>query len=142
MATFSKTITVKSDIQNTFYFVADFRNLHKWNPHDVASLTSKDPLRSGSIFEVKTKFNEREITLNYEVIEWGPPLRASLQSRNSNFDITDTIFLSANNKGTELTYTVDVKFKGIFKIIGPFFNKQFNNLMENIYELEKILGPA
>ena len=43
MPTYSKTITVKSDIQDTFNFVADFRNLDKWNPHDVVELKTKEP---------------------------------------------------------------------------------------------------
>ncbi len=142
MPTYSKTITVKSDIKNTFDFIADFRNLEKWNPHDSATLTTKEPLRVGSNFEVKTQFNNKDFVLNYKVIEWGSPLRASLQSNSSNFVITDTIFLSANNKGTEVTYSVNIKFKGIFILIGPFMKKHFEKLMENIYELEKILGPV
>ena len=55
MPTYSKTITVKSDIQDTFDFVADFRNLDKWNPHDIVELVTKEPIREGSIFNVKTK---------------------------------------------------------------------------------------
>jgi hypothetical protein len=41
MPTYSKTITVKEDIQTCFDFVADFRNLNKWNPHDEAELITK-----------------------------------------------------------------------------------------------------
>ena len=80
--------------------------------------------------------------LDYQVVEWGPPLRAALQAENKFMVLTDTIFLSANNKGTELTYSVNVKFKGIFVLMGPFLNRKFQSLMDNIYELEKILGPV
>ena len=142
MSTYSKTITVKSDIQDTFDFVADFRNLDKWNPHDIVELVTKEPLREGSIFNVKTKFNEKDMELDYKIVEWGPPLRAALQAENKFMVLTDTVFLSANNKGTELTYSVNVKFKGIFVLLGPFLNSKFKSLMDNIYELEKILGPV
>ena len=55
MPTYSKTITVKEDIKTCFDFVADFRNLNKWNPHDEAELITKEPLREGSIFKVNTE---------------------------------------------------------------------------------------
>jgi len=142
MPTYSKTITVKSDIQDTFNFVADFRNLDKWNPHDVVELKTKEPLREGTVFNVKTKFNDKDMELDYQVVEWGPTLRAALQAENKFMILTDTVFLSANNKGTELTYSVNVKFKGIFVLMGLFLNSKFKSLMDNIYELEKILGPV
>ena len=93
MPTYSKTITVKEDIKTCFDFVADFRNLNKWNPHDEAELITKEPLREGSIFKVNTEFNNRKMLLKYEVIEWGEPLRASLKTETKGFDIIDTCLL-------------------------------------------------
>lgn len=92
MPTYSKTITVKEDIKTCFDFVADFRNLNKWNPHDEAELITKEPLREGSMFKVNTEFNNRKMLLKYEVIEWGEPLRASLKTETKGFDIIDTLF--------------------------------------------------
>ena len=60
MPVYSRTITVKEDIESAFTFTADFRNLDKWNPHDIVELVSKEPLREGSIFNVKTKFNSKK----------------------------------------------------------------------------------
>ncbi len=121
MPVYSRTITVKEDIESAFTFTADFRNLDKWNEGDEAELITKEPIREGSVFKVKTHFNNRELELDYEIIEWGAPLRASLKTDSRNFEIVDTIFLSANAKGTELTYSVDIKYKGIFILIGLFF---------------------
>ena len=47
MPTYSKTITVKEDIKTCFDFVADFRNLNKWNPHDEAELITKNHFVKG-----------------------------------------------------------------------------------------------
>ena len=143
MPVYSRTITVKEDIESAFTFTADFRNLDKWNEGDEAELITKEPIREGSIFKVKTHFNNRELELDYEIIEWGAPLRASLKTDSRNFEIVDTIFLSANAKGTELTYSVDIKYKGIFILIGLFFCPMFNKLLDtNIKNLEEILGPV
>lgn len=140
MPTYSKTITVKEDIKTCFDFVADFRNLNKWNTHDEAELITKEPLREGSIFKVNTEFNNRKMLLKYEVIEWGEPLRASLKTETKGFDIIDTLFFSATSKGTEITYSVNIKYKGLYMILGLFLGGVFNKLMENIYNLEEILG--
>ena len=104
MPTYSKTITVKEDIKTCFDFVADFRNLNKWNPHDEAELITKEPLREGSILKVNTEFNNRKMLLKYEVIEWGEPIRASLKTEKKGFDRKDKLFFSATSKGTEKTY--------------------------------------
>ena len=142
MPVYSRTITVNTDIESAFNFTADFRNLDKWNEGDEAELITKEPLREGSVFKVKTHFNNREKVLDYEIIEWGAPLRASLRTETNNFEIVDTIFLSANAKGTELTYSIDIKYKGIFIIIGLFFGPMFKKLMDtNIKNLEEVLKP-
>ena len=38
MPVYSRTITVKEDIESAFTFTADFRNLDKWNEGDEAEL--------------------------------------------------------------------------------------------------------
>ena len=142
MPVYSRTITVNTDIESAFNFTADFRNLDKWNEGDDAELITKEPLREGSLFKVKTHFNNREMVLDYEIIEWGAPLRASLRTETNNFEIVDTIFLSANAKGTELTYSIDIKYKGIFILVGLFFGPMFKKLMDtNIKNLEEVLKP-
>ena len=142
MPVYSRTITVNTDIESAFNFTADFRNLDKWNEGDDAELITKEPLREGSVFKVKTHFNNREMVLDYEIIEWGAPLRASLRTETNNFEIVDTIFLSANAKGTELTYSIDIKYKGMFILVGLFFGPMFKKLMDtNIKNLEEVLKP-
>ena len=144
MPVYSRTITVKGDIESAFNFTADFRNLEQWDTASTAELTTNEPIREGSIFKAKTSFfNDREMIINYEVIEWGAPLRASLKANKKNFTLIDTIFLSANSRGTELTYTVDVKYKGIYIIVGLFFGPIWTKLMNTqIKNLEAVLGPA
>ena len=143
MPLYSRTITVKGDIESAFDFVADFRNLEKWDTASTAELITNEPIREGSVFKAKSFFNNREMIINYEVIEWGAPLRATLKADTKNFTLVDTIFLSANSRGTELTYSVDVRYKGIFLIVGLFFGPTWTKLMNTqIKNLEAVLGPA
>ena len=116
MPIYSRTITVKGDIESAFNFVADFRNLDQWDTDSTAELITNEPIREGSIFKAKTSFNDREMIIDYEVIEWGAPLRASLKADTKNFTLIDTIFLSANSRGTELTYSVNVKYLSLIHI--------------------------
>ena len=100
-------------------------------------------LRQGSVFKVKTHFNNKPREYNYEIIEWGPPLRVSLQASTSIFTIVDTIFLSANSRGTEVTYSVDIKYNFPFFVLGIFVGPIFNKLMDKqIKNLEAVLGPV
>ena len=48
MPVYSRTITVKEDIESAFTFTADFRNLDKWNEGDEAELITKEPIRAVS----------------------------------------------------------------------------------------------
>lgn len=63
--------------------------------------------------------------------------------KTKNFKLIDTIFLSANSRGTELTYSVEVKYKGIFIIVGLFIGPVWTKLMNTqIKNLEEVLGPV
>ena len=100
-----------------------------------------EPLRLGSVFRVKTHFNNKPRIYDYEVVEWGPPLRVSLEAKANTFTIVDTIFLSANSKGTELTYAVNIKFKFPYVILSPFVSFMFNKIMDTqVKSLEEVLG--
>ena len=143
MPNFSRTITVKEDINTVYDFMSDFRNLSKWAEGDDGELITKEPLRLGSVFRVKTHFNNKQRVYDYEVVEWGPPLRVSLEAKASIFTIVDTIFLSANSKGTELTYSVNIKFKFPYVILAPFVSILFNKVMDTqIKSLGEVLGEA
>ena len=60
MPNFSRTVTVSSDIDSAFGFLSDFRNLEKWAEGDEGELITKEPLRQGSVFKVKTHFNNSQ----------------------------------------------------------------------------------
>ena len=49
MPNFSRTVTVSSDIDSSFVFLSDFRNLEKWAEGDEGELITKEPLRQGSV---------------------------------------------------------------------------------------------
>ena len=141
MPNFSRTVTVKQDINTVYDFMSDFRNLSKWAEGDEGELITKEPLRLGSVFRVKTHFNKKPRVYDYEVVEWGPPLRVSLEAKAKTFTIVDTIFLSANSKGTELTYAVNIKFKFPYVIFSPFVSIMFNKIMDTqVKSLEEVLG--
>ena len=44
MPTYSRTITVKGDIESAFNFTADFRNLEKWDTASTAELLTNEPV--------------------------------------------------------------------------------------------------
>ena len=143
MVRIQETITVTSGIQECFDFIADFRNLPKWNPNDErVELITDSPLRLGSVFKVHTSINDRKMTLDYEVVEWGPPLRAALATDSKLFSAIDYVDLSASKFGTEVTYTGDFIFKGVMKIVAPIFitPKLRKLFSENISNLNDHLG--
>ena len=53
---------------------------------------------------------------------------------------TDPSNGTATLSGTEITYTVNIKYKGLYIILGLFLGGVFKKLMDNIYNLEEILG--
>ena len=140
-----KTITVSSSIQDSFDFVADFRNLPKWNPNDESvELLTEGPLRIGSVFRIKTSINNRSLVLDYKIIEWGSPLRASFSTESKLFNAVDSVFLSAGREGTEITYAGDFEFKGFVRLIGPIYFKPILEKLfsENILNLKNYLDSS
>ena len=73
MPVYSRTITVKGDIESAFNFVADFRNLDQWDTASTAELITNEPIREGSIFKAKTSFNDREMIINLSLIHISSP---------------------------------------------------------------------
>jgi hypothetical protein len=59
--------------------------------------------------------------LDYEVVEWGPPLRAALATDSKLFSENVYVDFSASKYGTEGTYTSEIIFKGVMKIVAPIF---------------------
>ena len=91
MPTYSRTITVKGDIESAFNFTADFRNLEKWDTASTAELVTNEPIREGTVFRATTDFNNKVRVLDYEVIEWGAPLRASLPVSYTHLTLPTTL---------------------------------------------------
>ena len=52
MPIYSRTITVKGDIESAFDFVADFRNLDQWDTASTAELITNEPIRELSLIHI------------------------------------------------------------------------------------------
>ena len=75
MPNFSRTVTVNTDIDSAFTFLSDFRNLSKWAEGDEGELITKEPLRQGSVFKVKTHFNNKPRQYDYCLLYTSPSPR-------------------------------------------------------------------
>lgn len=118
MARYRGTVRTARAPGEALGFVADFRNIERWDPSVVrARAVANGPLRAGSRFEVTTRFGGREIALEYEVIELEEARRAVLRAETPAAVSLDTIEARAvSDQETEVTYDADLRLRGVWRV--------------------------
>ncbi|MBM9579630.1 hypothetical protein JWG45_21005 [Leptospira sp. 201903070] len=111
MITTTVTFFVSYSLDDTFRFVADFRNLIRWG--DRISEVNPIPFRTANlpVFEILYSFGPIKLKANYEAKEWIPNSRMIMESGNSFLDFRDIYTFQNSDKGTKITFTNHSKLK-------------------------------
>lgn len=116
-----ETITVRRPVEEAFRYTADFTNIENWDPSITASAkTSPGPVAKGTTFELKLKFGTVTVPMVYTITEFEPPHRVVLVGESSTLRAVDEITFAAVPQGTVITYTADLTFGGVMKLVVPF----------------------
>lgn len=117
MAEYVATIPSSWTQNQTFDFLADFRNVAQWDPSmRRAELLSGTPGRPGARYLLVMQAMGREIELEYEAIEVQRPGRFVLRSETSSAELTDTVTVA---KDGAVTYDAKLELRGLRKIADP-----------------------
>jgi len=123
-----------------FRYFADFTTTNEWDPNTVKTTLLTGDGGLGSTYSNTSKFNGKESSLVYEVIEHQPNTLIKLRGENKNIVAVDTMTITDNGHNRTFTYEARFKLKGLGNLISPLLSKAFKKLaVEAEVGLRKVL---
>jgi len=122
MIRIEETVHVDRSPEEAFAFLADFRNLPRWDPGIVVSEKTDGPdsVGVGTGFEVVASFLGRRIPMTYRVTVHDPVARrAVLVGRAATLTATDDIEVLAAPGGSRVRWRADFAFVGPLRFTEP-----------------------
>ena len=121
MTRLSEQIITETPIAEAFAYTADFGNIEDWDPGIAESAQNgKGPVGQGSKFDLLVAFGSRRSPMVYTITEFDPPHRVVLVGEGSSLTAIDEITFAEVPQGTAVTYTADLRFKGLMRFAAPF----------------------
>ena len=117
MPTFQNTITIACPADEVFAFLADLRNIPKWNYAIERTVqTSPGPARAGASYR-QTRTIPRRSEENLQITAFEPPSRLTVNGQLGSFRATTSYLLQPAAGGTRLTN--DVELEPISALLRP-----------------------
>lgn len=114
-----------------FHYFADFTSTNEWDPNTVKTTLLSGDGGLGSTYSNTSKFNGKESSLVYEVVEYKPNQLIRLRGENKNIVAIDTMSISDNGSTRTFNYEARFKLKGIGNLVAPLLKTAFNKLAED-----------
>lgn len=106
MITTTVTFSVSYSLDESFRFVADFRNLTVWG--DRIKLVNPLPVQNAPElprFELLYSIGPFELKANYSATEWETNSRMIMETSNSFIDLRDIYTFRNSDHGAKITFT-------------------------------------
>ena len=126
--------------EDLFRYFADFTTTNEWDPNTVKTTLLTGEGGIGSTYSNTSKFNGKESSLVYEVIEYKPNSLIRLRGENKNITAVDTMSIKDNGNTRTFTYEAKFRLKGLGNLVAPFLAKAFKKLAHDAEEgLRKVI---
>jgi hypothetical protein len=144
MDSFQNTVTIARTADEVFAFLADLRNIPKWNYAIARTVqTSPGPAGVGATYrQTRTIPRPSEESLKITVFE--PPSRLAVQGQIGPFQATTSYLLEPAAGGTRLTNTVELEPASVLlRAIGPLAAPRVKAAVaRNLDTLKRLLEAA
>jgi hypothetical protein len=117
--------------EDLFRYFADFTTTNEWDPNTVKTTLLTGEGGIGSTYSNTSKFNGKESSLVYEVIEYKPNTLIRLRGENKNITAVDTMSIRDNGDSRTFTYEAKFRLKGLGNLVAPFLAKAFKKLAQD-----------
>ncbi|MDP9989507.1 uncharacterized protein YndB with AHSA1/START domain [Arthrobacter oryzae] len=122
MTTIRGSILIRRPVEEVFDFVADERNEPAYNPLlRKVEKTTPGPIGTGTVWHVVTTSGKRATPFELEVTEYTRPRRLSSMTRMASADINGALTFVPDPDGTQMSWSWDLRPRGILKLITPLF---------------------
>ena len=121
----SQTVIVHQPIHEVFSFLADGLNNPKWRP-DVTSITARSGRGVGAEYAQRIKGpGGRSIEGDYRVTRFDEPARLDFEViAGPARPVGSFTLVALDDRSTEVTFTIDLKPRGLMVLMTPMINKQ------------------
>lgn len=123
-----KIVTVEKPIEAVFAYLSDFTTTTQWDPGTVLTVRSKGDGLIGTEYLNTSTFAGRQTQLKYVVLEFTVNQSIGLRGENKSVIAHDTMTFRQAGTGTEVTYTAELTFKGLARLIAVFLKPAFARL--------------
>jgi hypothetical protein len=122
MTRINGSILIRRPVEEVFDFVADERNEPTYNPQ-MASVekTTPGPIGVGTLWHVVTTSGKRSTPFELEVTEYTRPSRLGSMTRMATADIDGGLTFFPDADGTLMSWSWDLRPKGVLKLATPVF---------------------
>ncbi len=132
MSSVSRTFTVDVPPEVVVPYLADFTHAEAWDPGTVRCVRNDDgPVRIGSSWHNTSKIVGLSAELTYTLQELTDN-RIVLVGTNKTATSTETIEVSPIGAGSSITYTNDLEFNGIARLVTPLAKVIFERLGNDV----------
>ncbi|TDL32109.1 SRPBCC family protein [Arthrobacter nitrophenolicus] len=122
MTTLNGSILISRPVEEVFDFVADERNEPAYNPQmRSVEKTTPGPIGVGTLWHVVTTSRRRATPFELEVTEYTRPSRLGSMTRMASADITGTLTFVPHGRGALMSWSWDLRLKGMLKLATPLF---------------------
>lgn len=129
------TVRIERPIEEVFDYFTDVSNDREWNPFaKKAEKTSEGPLGVGTTFFVVRKMSG---PIDIEYTEYERPTRWTLRGTGRPASFTYVADFAPTDGGTQLTSTMAMEPKGVFKLLTPVMRSQLGKQLDLVHQALK-----
>ena len=125
------SLNSKKSAEELFRYFSDFTTTNEWDPNTVKTTKISGGGGVGTKYSNTSKFNGKESSLVYEVIEHQPNKLIRLRGENKNIVAVDTMRIEELGGERRFTYEAKFKLKGLAGLAAPFLKGAFNKLAKD-----------
>ncbi len=125
-----RTITTDAPVNTVFSYLADFSNAPEWDPGTESSVPRDlEGPKLGQMYDLIVTWGDRKLPMVYEITAFKEERLLTLVGDGSTTHAVDTMeFSEVPDGGTSVTYTADIRLKGLLRLAEPFLGGKFNEL--------------
>jgi uncharacterized protein YndB with AHSA1/START domain len=141
MAHATRTVMLSKPIGDVFAFLADGLNEPKWRP-EVTNISHVSGSGVGAVYAQTMKGpGGRSIAGDFRITRYDEPIRLDFEVIAGPARPTGSYVLrDAGSGSTEVTFTMDLKPRGLMVLMTPIINKQVNAEVANLDNLAAAMG--
>ncbi len=123
-----RVVTTQVAVEKVFDYLSDFTTTTQWDPGTVRTVLVRGGGGVGTEYRNTSRLAGRTTELTYVVTRLQAPDLIVLRGQNGAVVAEDTIVVERIPGGTQVTYTAEFTFAGVWKLVAPLLGPAFRRL--------------